>query len=192
MTVCISGFAATGKSTLGKRLAKSLGLRYISGGDALKALAVDMGYKPGGKDWWETREGLEFLNERRRNPSFDKLVDQKLLEMCREGGVVVDSWVLPWLLGSGESYNVWLGASERARAERMAQRSGLTVAQALRILRKRDRESSNIYKRLYGIELGKDFKPFHLVIDTTSLTPQQVFRLVLGGVRRFYRLEEAS
>jgi len=186
ITVCISGFAATGKSTVARKLARSLGLRYVSGGDALKALAVEMGYRPGGREWWEMREGLEFLSERRRNLSFDRMVDEKLLEMCREGGVVVDSWVLPWLVKDGESFNVWLGASERARAERMARRSSLTVKQALRILRKRDRESSAIYQRLYGIRLGQDVSPFHLIVDTTHLTSEQVFRAVRGAVKRFF------
>ena len=186
--ICISGLAATGKSTLGKRLASEFSLRYISGGDALKALAVEMGYKPGGEDWWEKPEGLRFLETRSRDPSFDKRVDEKLLEMAREGNVVVDSWVLPWLLRDGESYNIWLSASEEARAVRMAKRARIPVGKALEILRKRDAESIEIYRRLYGIELGKDFKPFHLVIDTTELTTEQVYYVVKESVKRFYRI----
>ena len=188
IVVCISGFAATGKSTVGKRLAKNLGLRYVSGGDALKAIAVEMGYTPGGKDWWEKEQGLRFLAKRIEDPSFDRRVDEKLLEMASEGDVVIDSWVLPWLLGKDKSYNIWLSASEEARAERMAKRSGLSKKKALEILRQRDRESSEIYKRLYGIELGRDFTPFHLVVDTTLLTEEQVYRVVEGCVRRFFRI----
>ena len=188
IVVCISGFAATGKSTVGKRLAKNLGLRYVSGGDALKAIAVEMGYTPGGKDWWEKEHGLRFLAKRMEDPSFDRRVDEKLLEMASEGDVVIDSWVLPWLLGKDKSYNIWLSASEEARAERMAKRSGLSKKKALEILRQRDRESSEIYKRLYGIELGRDFTPFHLVVDTTLLTEEQVYRVVEGCVRRFFRI----
>ena len=188
VVVCISGFAATGKSTLGKRLARSFGLRYVSGGDALKALAVEMGYRPGGRDWWEKEEGMRFLAKRMEDPSFDRRVDEKLLEMAEEGNVVIDSWVLPWLLGKEKSYNIWLGASEEARAERMARRSGLSRRKALEVLRQRDRESSEIYRRLYGVELGKDFRPFHLVVDTTLLSEEQVYRVVEMCVRRFFRI----
>jgi len=110
--ICISGFAAVGKSTAGKMLARRLGLKYFSGGDALKALAREMGYRPTGAGWWETAKGLEFLRLRSRDPSFDKKVDRKLLEVCRRGGVVVDSWVIPWLF-KGRSLNIWITADKR-------------------------------------------------------------------------------
>ena len=31
--------------------------------------------------WWESPEGLNFLNERINDPKFDKAVDDKLLNM---------------------------------------------------------------------------------------------------------------
>ncbi|MCS6784778.1 MAG: AAA family ATPase, partial [Candidatus Caldarchaeum sp.] len=104
--ICIAGFAAVGKSTVGKIVAKKLRLKYVSGGDALKAVARDMGFKPGGPGWWETPKGIEFLSWRSRDPSFDKKVDNKLLEICRNGGYVVDSWVMPWLF-KGKAFKVW-------------------------------------------------------------------------------------
>ena len=186
IVVCISGFAATGKSTLGKKLAEVLGLRYLSGGDGLKMLAVERGYRPGGKEWWETEEGLRFLEERVRNPEFDREVDRKLLEEAEKGDVIIDSWVLPWLYQGG--YNVWLKARLDVRARRMSRRSGVSVEEALEIIRKRDGESASLYRRLYGIELGRDFEPFHLVLDTSDLDEDAVFRIVLQAVREYFRL----
>ncbi|GBC70124.1 Cytidylate kinase [archaeon HR01] len=178
-TICISGFAATGKSTVARKLARRLGLRYVSGGDALKAVAVEMGYRPGGRSWWETSEGLRFLAMRRRDLSFDRRVDEKLVEIALEGDVVVDSWVLPWILRD-RSYNIWVSASDEERARRMARRAGIPVSRALRILRRRDSESKSIYERLYGIRLGEDFTPFHLILDTTQLNPRQVYQAILN------------
>ena len=43
LVICISGMAGTGKSTLAKKLAEKYGLRYYSGGDALRALAAEQG-----------------------------------------------------------------------------------------------------------------------------------------------------
>jgi cytidylate kinase len=40
--ICVCGMAGSGKSTLAKRLARKYGLRCLSGGDALKALAVEV------------------------------------------------------------------------------------------------------------------------------------------------------
>ncbi len=186
LVICISGFAATGKSTLGRRLAKALGVRYLSGGDGLKMLAVERGYRPGGKEWWETEEGLRFLEERMRNPEFDKEVDRKLLEEAEKGEVIIDSWVLPWLYKGG--YNIWLKARLDVRARRMSKRSGVSVEEAEKIILKRDGESASLYRRLYGIELGKDFEPFHLVLDTSDLDEEAVFRIVFQAIREYFRL----
>ncbi|MCD6260224.1 MAG: cytidylate kinase family protein [Thaumarchaeota archaeon] len=186
IVICISGLAATGKSTLAKRLAGSLNLRYVSGGDGLKMLAVERGYRPGGREWWETEDGMRFLEERLRNPEFDKLVDQKLIELAKAGDVVIDSWVLPWLYRGG--FNIWLKAKTEVRAERMARRSGISVEEARRLLEKRDSESIELYKKLYGIEVGRDFEPFHLVLDTSDLDESAVYRIVLQAVKEFFRL----
>ena len=61
LVVCISGMAGTGKSTLAKKLAKKYKLTYYSGGDALKALAAEAGYDASSHGWWESPEGLRFL-----------------------------------------------------------------------------------------------------------------------------------
>ncbi|MEM4494881.1 MAG: cytidylate kinase family protein [Candidatus Caldarchaeum sp.] len=185
--ICLAGFAAVGKSTVGKMVAKRLGLKYVSGGDALKALAAEMGYRPGGPGWWETSKGLEFLKLRGRDPSFDKKVDEKLLEMCRRGGIVVDSWVMPWLY-RGRAFKVWLTADPRSRAERMAKRSRISVKEASRLLRSRDIKSSKIYERLYGIRIGRDYSPFHLIVDTSRLSPKQVVEVIVHAAENFFKV----
>lgn len=184
--ICLAGFAAVGKSTVGKMVAKRLGLKYVSGGDALKELAAEMGYRPGGPGWWETAKGIEFLSLRARDPSFDRKVDRKLLEICRRGGVVVDSWVMPWLY-KGRAFKVWLTADYRSRAERMAKRSKISVKQASRLLRSRDRKSAAIYERLYDIRIGRDFSPLHLIVDTSGLSPKQVAEVVVQTARNFFK-----
>ena len=112
--ICISGMAGTGKSTLSKKLAEKYHLRYISGGDVLKDLAKQEGYDVSNRGWWESPEGLKFLNERVNNPKFDKAVDDKLLEYAQQGDVLLDSWTMPWLLKTG--FKIWLEASFEKRA----------------------------------------------------------------------------
>src|SRR3989339_1947629 len=85
--ICISGMAGTGKSTLSKKLAEKYGLRYFSGGDVLKEIAKQEGYDVSIRGWWESPEGLKFLNERVNEPKFDKEVDDKLLEYANTGNV---------------------------------------------------------------------------------------------------------
>jgi cytidylate kinase len=171
--ICISGMAGTGKSTLSKKLAEKYGLRYFSGGDVLKELAKQEGYDVSVQGWWESPQGLHFLNERINDPKFDKAVDDKLLEYANQGNVLLDSWTMPWLLKEG--FKIWLEASFEKRAARVAVRDGMTVAEAFGFLQEKEARTKAIYKSLYGFVLGEDFKPFDLVLDTDNLIADEVF-----------------
>ncbi len=176
LIICVCGMAGSGKSTLAKKLAKKYGLKYYSGGDALKALALEGGHKPAEHGWWESREGLAFIEEREKNPEFDKAVDEKLLEIAKQGNVILDSWTMPWLLEKG--FKIWLEASPRKRAERVAKRDKMTVKEALKALRKKEKKTKSIYKKLYGFKLGEDFTPFHMILDTNNLSAEEVFQVL--------------
>lgn len=176
LVICICGMAGSGKSTLAKRLAKKYDFRYYSGGDALKALAIEEGYKPSDRGWWEREEGLRFLEERRRDPKFDAAIDRKFLELARRGKVILDSWTMPWLLKKG--FKIWLEASAEKRAERIARRDCLSVEAALAALKNKEAQTRTIYKKLYGFSLGEDFVPFHFVLDTEILNAEEVFQIL--------------
>jgi cytidylate kinase len=174
--ICISGMAGSGKSTVAKKLAEKYGLKYYSGGEALKELAAEKGHKPFKRGWWESAEGIRFVQEREKNPKFDEAVDKKLLELAQQGNVVLDSWTMPWLLNKG--FKVWLEASLGKRAERIAKRDKITVQEALEAIRKKEEGTKSIYKRLYGFSLGEDFSPFHLILDTDNMGTEEVFQVL--------------
>jgi cytidylate kinase len=176
IVVCISGMAGTGKSTLSKKLAKKYKLRYYSGGDALKALAAEEGYDSSSRGWWESPEGLSFLEKREKNLKFDKAVDDKLLEYAQQGDVLLDSWTMPWLLKIG--FKIWLVASVEKRAERIAKRDKIRLREALLVLKEKEARTKIIYKKLYGFMLGEDFEPFDLVLDTDALNAKEVFQVL--------------
>ncbi|TRO51236.1 cytidylate kinase [Candidatus Bathyarchaeota archaeon] len=174
IVVCISGMAGTGKSTLAKKLAEKYYLKYYSGGDALKALAAEEGYDSSSDGWWESPDGLRFLEKREENLEFDKAIDDKLLGYAREGRVLLDSWTMPWLLKTG--FKIWLIASVEKRAERIAMRDKIPLEEAVKVLKKKETITKAIYKKLYGFMLGEDFEPFDLVLDTNKLNAKEVFQ----------------
>ncbi len=183
IVICVAGLSGCGKSTVAKRLAKKYALRYLSGGDMLKALAVKTGYKPGDRGWWETDEGRGFLRQRLKDHEFDERVDEELIEWGRQGNVVLDSWTMPWLF-KGEAFKVWLEVSPDERARRLARRDRISVEEALQALEEKDKETKRIYKGLYGFDLGEDFSPFDLVFDTNELESGEVFRALCMVVDR--------
>ena len=173
IVVCVSGLAGTGKSTLAKKIAQKYNLKYYSGGDALKALAAEKGYNSKSQGWWESSEGLDFLAKREADLTFDKLVDKKLIEYAQNGNVLLDSWTMPWLINYG--FKIWLAASIKKRTERIARRDKLKESKALKVLKEKEEKTKKIYKRLYGFNLGEDFKPFHIILDTEKLNANEVF-----------------
>ncbi|MCL2172363.1 MAG: cytidylate kinase family protein [Candidatus Bathyarchaeota archaeon] len=176
IVLCISGMAGTGKSTLSKKVAKKYNLRCYSGGDALKELAKEAGYEVTGEGWWESSEGLTFLEQRVKDPQFDKEVDSKLLGYAKLGDVLLDSWTMPWLLKDG--FKIWLMASFDKRAARVAERDKMTFEQAFTVLKEKEAQTKAIYKKLYDFSLGEDFVPFNFILDTDHLNADQVFAVL--------------
>ena len=180
LVICVSGMAGTGKSTVAKKLAKRYGLRYYSGGDALKELAVEEGYDTSKIGFWESPVGIVFLKQRENDPKFDKAVDHKLLEKAKRGKVLLDSWAMPWLVKEG--FKIWLMASIEKRAARVAKRDNLTVEKALEMLEEKESRTKAIFEKLYGFKLDEDFKPFNLVLDTDNLNADEVYSVLCDVV----------
>ena len=183
-SIIISGPPAIGKTTIAKGLAKEFNIEYLSGGDILKELAEEQGFQTKGDDWWDTQEGINFLDQRKKNSEFDKNVDNKLKELFSKGGIVVTSYTLPWLVDGG--IKIWLDGSKENSALRMTARDNSSKNEALEIVQKRYNENKIIYKELYGFEFGEDLSVFDKIIKTDGLNVEQVLEIAKSTVREFF------
>ena len=183
-SIIISGPPAVGKTTIAKAIAEEFGLTHLSGGDILKELAEEEGFKTGGDDWWDTQEGMNFLSQRQENSEFDKKVDDKLKKHFLDGNVVITSYTLPWLVEGG--VKIWLEGSKENSAQRMTTRDNMSKDNALEIVQKRYQENKKIYKALYGFEFGKDLSVFDKVIETDGLDASQVLDIAKTVVRKLF------
>ena len=173
-----------GKTTIAKGIAEEFGLTHLSGGDILKELAEEEGFKTGGDDWWDTQEGMNFLSQRQENSEFDKKVDDKLKKHFLDGNVVITSYTLPWLVEGG--VKIWLEGSKENSAQRMTTRDNMSKDNALEIVQKRYQENKKIYKALYGFEFGEDLSLFDKVIDTDGLNASEVLDIAKMVVRKLF------
>ena len=48
----------------------------------------------------------------------------------------------------------------------------------------RDIENFNVYKKIYNIDFGKDKTPFDLIIDTNSKRPEEVAEIILNEYKK--------
>ncbi|MCL4435284.1 MAG: cytidylate kinase family protein [Thaumarchaeota archaeon] len=182
-SVIVSGMPASGKTTVAKVIAERYHLKYLCGGDMLKEMAIDRGYKPSGDDWWDSETGMKFLEERKKSDQFDREVDERLVKAVEKGGVSITSYTAPWLANKG--VKIWLKASAEARAKRMASRDNMRYTEASEIVKKRDAENSKLYRKMYGFEIDKDLSVFHLVIDTDNLSKESVIEIVEYAAKYF-------
>jgi len=136
-------------------------------------LALKMGYRAKDTGWWESPEGMRFLGQRLQNSTFDGKIDAQLLEWAEQGDVVLDSWTMPWLFKKG--FKIWLDVSPEERAKRLTYRDGISLSEAKRIITEKDGKTKKIYEGLYGFKFGEDLGPFDLILDSESLTSDEVF-----------------
>jgi len=182
VVICVAGLTACGKSTAARRLAERFRLKYVSGGTALKGLALKLGYKAKQRGWWESAEGMRFLEQRAHDPRFDKQIDAELMEQAERGNVVLDSWTMPWLSKTG--FKIWLEVSPVERARRLTRRDGISLEKAMQIIKEKDSRTKQIYKSTYGFNLGEDYSPFDLVLDAERLSSDEVFDILSFVVER--------
>ena len=186
-SIVISGWPAVGKTTIACKLAEEFDIVMYNGGDILKMLAEeDKGYSVKRDDWWDTTEAKKFMEKRKSDPSFDKKVDDKLIQIVKKGGTVITSYTLPWLVVDESVIIIkfWLRGSSENRAKRMANRDGISFAEAKRITKLRDEENKRIYYRLYGFRFGEDLTVFDYVLNTDRLSLDALVEVSKLIVRR--------
>ncbi len=180
-SIVISGPPAVGKTTVAKGLANEFNLTYLSGGDVLKEMAREQGFEVDGNDWWDTKDGMKFLEQREKNSEFDKKVDEKLIELFKGGGMVITSYTLPWLVENG--IKIWLAASHDSSSKRMQNRDNMSSKEAFEVTKERYDKNKSIYKKLYDFNFGEDVSVFDAIINTDNLTANQVIEMSKETVR---------
>ena len=169
LSIVISGWPAVGKTTIAENLAKNFNLKLWNGGDILKMMAYERGYSSSlNHDWWDTEEAARFMNERNNNPNFDREVDDRLIELVKEGNVVITSYTLPWI--SDATINFWLQGSVDNRSKRMSMRDKIDINIAKKIVQRRDVENKLIYQKLYQFEFGEKLDVFDFAMNTDILS----------------------
>jgi cytidylate kinase len=181
-SIVISGPPAVGKTTVAKGLAEEFSLQYLSGGDVLKDMAKEQGFDSEGDDWWDTEDGMKFLNQREENSEFDKKLDEKLTKLFNEGGMVITSYTLPWLIEDG--IRIWLEGSHESSTKRMQNRDDMSTEDAYQITKQRFDKNKALYKKLYDFDFGDDKSVFDVIINTDNLTAQQVIDVAKETVRK--------
>lgn len=155
MIITVSGLHGTGKSTYAARIASTLGLRHVSAGLLFRKVARDK------------RLTLEKLGKMAlRDPSIDKLVDEKTIAEAAKGSVVIDGQLTGWILKDKSDLRIYLTAPKQIRLERIARRDKVDLKDAESQTKQRESIQRERYLKHYGFHV-RDLSIYHLVLDTS-------------------------
>ncbi len=161
MRVIVAGGAGVGKSTVARFIAKKFGLRHVSAGDKIRLLAKDYGFSTNGVEF------LKFGDFVKNHPEVDKRLDELILRDVKRGNCVIDSRLTAFLF-KGKAYRILLKVPDVVAAKRNSLREGVSVAESLKAVVKRNKADVARFKRLYGVDIN-DLSVFNLIIDTSHL-----------------------
>jgi predicted cytidylate kinase len=168
MIITISGLPGSGKTTVGRIIAKKLGYKFYSIGDLRGRMAMERGLT------------IDQLNELGMKEAWtDKEVDAYQEEL----GKKEDNFVIESRLGFyfiPESVKIFLGVDLKKAAERVFrdqrpdEKTKASVAETLESMKKRIQSDKMRYRKYYGIADFMDRAHYDIVIDTTGLTIKEV------------------
>lgn len=196
--ITISGLPGAGSSTLAKALARVLGWRYFSGGDFMRAYAIEKGLFDGNQS---IHHDATIYSD-----DFDRQVDFYMRETLKKKSKrILDSWLSGFMAqGIKGVLKVLVYCSNDAiRVDRLVNRDNLTVEQAKIHIFEREKKNLNKWRRLYRqewqkwvvdkniIERGKEIwfwypRMYDLTIDTFKHSKEETLRIVLSklGVKK--------
>ena len=174
--ITITGSLGSGKSTVARILAKKEGTHRYSTGHALRHIAERRGMTP-----------LELNEYAETHPEIDAEIDaifKKLRDFKKE--LVVDSR-LAWYFVP-ESFKVKFEVNPEIAAKRIMndnrkEEQYENVEDAVKHLKSRRASEVRRFKKIYNVDI-EDNENFDLVIDTSSVTPEEICEIIFDSFKK--------
>lgn len=108
-------------------------------------------------------------------PEIDREIEARMRKLMKNGKNLIyeahlagwNTRDLPYVL------RVLLAADEKTQVERFKRREGASKKEALEMIKKRNRGLTRNFRKLYGIKNRYDPGYFHLILDTSKITPEE-------------------
>lgn len=179
--ISLSGQLGSGKSTIGKLLAKQLGYTFYSTGSAQRKIAAERGMTT-----------LELNQLSMTDSSIDKQIDSIFKNLAlQDENFVVDSRLGFFFIPS--SLKVKLNVETQVAAERIfsdptrsEEKKYTSVQEAKQSLLKRRALEVERFKKLYHVDIDNEAN-FDLVIDTTQKTPDEIVNIIIDKFQKFQK-----
>ncbi len=171
--IVVSGPPGVGSSSVARIVARHLGIAYFSPGGWIKNAI-------GGEESIAAKEGWQggFL----ANEDIQLAIDQKQLEIAKQGNVILDGKLSIHVLGAYADFKVWLSGSRIVRIQRLARRGTFSFAEAEQLLISREDLELETWKNSLGIDFWSQIRDADMVVDTDNVTPEGVAMVIIAQV----------
>lgn len=176
IVVVISSPPGSGGTTVGRKIAKKLKLKFFSAGKLQKELVK--GWKKEAKaalESWKIPVGASDKTHKER--------DALQIKIAKKGNVVIESTLGIHFLKNLSKYKIWLDVPLKVRAERTAKRDKLPVNEALKQIAKREEIERREWRRIYGFDYFNQKYDADFVLDSSNLTVSQTVDKILEFIK---------
>ena len=118
------------------------------------------------------------------HPEIDKELDDRQVELAKEGSVILEGRVAGWIVMKNEidAFKIWLSAEPEVRAGRVSSRENKSVEEVTKEISTRESVERTRYLDVYQFDIT-DLSFYDIVIDTAPLTPEQICDLILAKLQ---------
>lgn len=166
--IALSGRIAAGSSSLAQALSQELGWRLRDGSQIFRDTAQKLGY--------DLEKAPQTYEE-----EIDRQVDEETRSILRSRASIIVVSKLAGFLSRDFSHTLraLLTCPFKIRAQRKAAFRGYTMAEAKKLLKKREVKDQSKWQRLYGPHDFFDPKYFNLVLDSSKLSVKEEVEEIL-------------
>lgn len=177
MIISIAGDLGSGKSTVGKILAKELSTDFFSTGDFMGELALEKGVSL-----------LELNKMAEKSDEIDKLLDERQILFGKEKETAVLDSRLGWYF-IPHAVKIFLKVDPLEAAKRIFndnredEKENIDLENTKNNIIRRKESERFRYKKYYNLDYDNP-NNFNLVIDTTNLSPEEVVFKILEHIKK--------
>lgn len=172
--ITISGMPGSGKTTVARLVAETLGLEHVYAGDLFRRQAEAAGLSL-----------EEYARRAETDHSIDRRLDDAIRARARHGDAVLEGRLAAFMADEAgvPALRVFLDAPEPVRAERIAAREGGETGERLAQIQAREASDARRYREIYGVDYH-DRRRYDLVIATDGRRPDDVAAEIVARARR--------